>query len=829
VTVSVSAIVPPGRVPGSEVPVVCVFTASVPAETGAVNWKLPWAFAHADEGVALLPLARAPTGYDLILEAHVVPAASVDVVAANGVGADAADPGIAAVLCSARARGWTLTLRSATTHDDPDVEFTTAGLRAGTPITVTADRSGLFPPTARARLDFFDAIDERRAAACAAKLNAGGPGCAQPTFSVELVTTTTTTTPVAADIDDDDGGGGGGGGGDDVISQIVFDGELPADALNVDLSAVLVLSAIDPVVRALPRHGIVWRTISIVASLPRDGALRETIGPQTIDGAGILNRFYRLEFERAPESPPTLNVGVLLGLEARRPGSHLCVLTDETPPGGFLSATQDCREASSTEAIEVGFVTISEAVSCCADERFLWIGQYRYRSVRAGPILVPMAGDDAQSRAIYAVVTPVDPAENPGSSAGSSGGGAQDSNSAEDASNTTKFIIGVVVTRDTLSQVLLVNAVVWCVMLLCIALIKARHRVMSVLRQSCGCFRCFRAEGLSSSSGSTNARPLLSPEAAAELDMIAMREIMNTPVTSTAAAATGISQGEHRGDGAVPSSCGADPDNDNDGDTVVIGGGRGGGDAINQHAGTGRSGNVNLNSSYNNGNGGNDDDDDDDDDNDDNECRFCRDPTAEPLIAPCLCNGSLRFVHRSCLDNWRFRGTGNPLACDICRGTYDIPVPFGVRMQTFLSTWFLGLSHTQQLLVATLVLECAIVTAGYILKFYLAAFYCEHGLYSWAFWSFVHHFLGASVGCAFFLAVYVGFSLTGGRSRAAAARARAAAPQPAPGHFVNLDDVETDNENRDRGVANNPGQVDAEAARLLRAFGVFFFFLYFFY
>eukprot|EP00161_Ancyromonas_sigmoides_P013269 TRINITY_DN3406_c1_g2_i4.p1 TRINITY_DN3406_c1_g2~~TRINITY_DN3406_c1_g2_i4.p1 ORF type:complete len:822 (-),score=292.81 TRINITY_DN3406_c1_g2_i4:16-2481(-) len=614
------------------------------------------------------------------------------------------------------------------------------------------------------------------------------------------------------------GGGGGGGGGDDVISQIVFDGELPADALNVDLSAVLVLSAIDPAVRALPRHGIVWRTISIVASLPRDGALRETIGPQTIDGAGILNRFYRLEFERAPESPPTLNVGVLLGLEARRPGSHLCVLTDETPPGGFLSATQDCREASSTEAIEVGFVTISEAVSCCVDERFLWIGQYRYRSVRAGPILVPMAGDDAQSRAIYAVVTPVDPAENPGSSAGSSGGGAQDSNSAEDASNTTKFIIGVVVTRDTLSQVLLVNAVVWCVMLLCIALIKARHRVMSVLRQSCGCFRCFRAEGLSSSSGSTNARPLLSPEAAAELDMIAMREIMNTPVTSTAAAATGISQGEHRGNGAVPSSCGADPDNDNDGDTVVIGGGRGGGGAINQHAGTGRSGNVNLNSSYNNGNGGNDyDDDDDDDDNDDNECRFCRDPTAEPLIAPCLCNGSLRFVHRSCLDNWRFRGTGNPLACDICRGTYDIPVPFGVRMQTFLSTWFLGLSHTQQLLVATLVLECAIVTAGYILKFYLAAFYCEHGLYSWAFWSFVHHFLGASVGCAFFLAVYVGFSLTGGRSRAAAARARAAAPQPAPGHFVNLDDVETDNENRDRGVANNPGQVDAEAARLAAA------------
>nr|GMC73026.1 E3 ubiquitin-protein ligase MARCH8 [Ipomoea batatas] len=34
-------------------------------------------------------------------------------------------------------------------------------------------------------------------------------------------------------------------------------------------------------------------------------------------------------------------------------------------------------------------------------------------------------------------------------------------------------------------------------------------------------------------------------------------------------------------------------------------------------------------------------------------CRICLDTEGEDLIAPCRCKGTQKYVHRSCLDNWR--------------------------------------------------------------------------------------------------------------------------------------------------------------------------------
>ena len=34
------------------------------------------------------------------------------------------------------------------------------------------------------------------------------------------------------------------------------------------------------------------------------------------------------------------------------------------------------------------------------------------------------------------------------------------------------------------------------------------------------------------------------------------------------------------------------------------------------------------------------------------ECRICFDTTDEPLIEPCKCSGSMRWVHNSCLQKW---------------------------------------------------------------------------------------------------------------------------------------------------------------------------------
>lgn len=56
-------------------------------------------------------------------------------------------------------------------------------------------------------------------------------------------------------------------------------------------------------------------------------------------------------------------------------------------------------------------------------------------------------------------------------------------------------------------------------------------------------------------------------------------------------------------------------------------------------------------------------------------CRFCLESeeiAENPLIAPCLCRGSMRFVHRACLDEWRCTSF-NPKAlvsCTTCKAHF---------------------------------------------------------------------------------------------------------------------------------------------------------------
>jgi len=66
------------------------------------------------------------------------------------------------------------------------------------------------------------------------------------------------------------------------------------------------------------------------------------------------------------------------------------------------------------------------------------------------------------------------------------------------------------------------------------------------------------------------------------------------------------------------------------------------------------------------------------DDLEDGEKPFCRnchetDPVSD-LISPCDCNGSLKFVHRQCLDTWR-SVSPNPLSfyqCENCTYQYQL-------------------------------------------------------------------------------------------------------------------------------------------------------------
>ena len=59
------------------------------------------------------------------------------------------------------------------------------------------------------------------------------------------------------------------------------------------------------------------------------------------------------------------------------------------------------------------------------------------------------------------------------------------------------------------------------------------------------------------------------------------------------------------------------------------------------------------------------------DDDDGPACRICFEHGGE-LFAPCACTGSMRYVHRSCLDEWRVR-SANPHSfarCDQCHASY---------------------------------------------------------------------------------------------------------------------------------------------------------------
>ena len=72
--------------------------------------------------------------------------------------------------------------------------------------------------------------------------------------------------------------------------------------------------------------------------------------------------------------------------------------------------------------------------------------------------------------------------------------------------------------------------------------------------------------------------------------------------------------------------------------------------------------------------------DEDDDDDDDPFCRYCfeGDAPGNPLIDPCLCIGSQKWIHKQCLDNWRSRwpeSDRRSTHCPVCLGAFEPAAP----------------------------------------------------------------------------------------------------------------------------------------------------------
>ncbi|KAM7276125.1 hypothetical protein ACFE04_017991 [Oxalis oulophora] len=59
------------------------------------------------------------------------------------------------------------------------------------------------------------------------------------------------------------------------------------------------------------------------------------------------------------------------------------------------------------------------------------------------------------------------------------------------------------------------------------------------------------------------------------------------------------------------------------------------------------------------------------------QCRICLDIEGEDLIAPCFCKGTQKYVHRSCLDNWRSTKEGFAFShCTECRAAFILRANF---------------------------------------------------------------------------------------------------------------------------------------------------------
>ena len=65
------------------------------------------------------------------------------------------------------------------------------------------------------------------------------------------------------------------------------------------------------------------------------------------------------------------------------------------------------------------------------------------------------------------------------------------------------------------------------------------------------------------------------------------------------------------------------------------------------------------------------------------QCRFCLDDTEtdlNPLIEPCICKGTVRYVHQRCLYHWAIRDpVQNGQRCSICLTPFN--TPFVIKLE----------------------------------------------------------------------------------------------------------------------------------------------------
>ena len=65
-------------------------------------------------------------------------------------------------------------------------------------------------------------------------------------------------------------------------------------------------------------------------------------------------------------------------------------------------------------------------------------------------------------------------------------------------------------------------------------------------------------------------------------------------------------------------------------------------------------------------------------------CKICHcgSEINQPLIAPCFCSGSLKFVHQECLQKWI--KSSDIKRCELCKYPFDMQAKVSYKLRIFI-------------------------------------------------------------------------------------------------------------------------------------------------
>ena len=96
-------------------------------------------------------------------------------------------------------------------------------------------------------------------------------------------------------------------------------------------------------------------------------------------------------------------------------------------------------------------------------------------------------------------------------------------------------------------------------------------------------------------------------------------------------------------------------------------------------------------------------------------CRICFESNSEPLIVPCRCDGSLKYIHESCLKCWikAKHSAVDSSYCELCQSQFVMSIKYSTKVKCSANSGELR-PHSQLAFVLTIALLIVFAVSGYV-------------------------------------------------------------------------------------------------------------------